>query len=258
MAGCSRERGEAGPGATASSSVSAAAPSSSAATNPPPGPAGSAPPVGRRYPVHTSIVATTFWVGEVFDPHADDGSQVLSTYDDDWMANYGGCDGVVVRDDCRTERRTAANHFFPTRMTPRENPFYLDLPFDDVNDPGAAARRADVVPWAHDPGWAEKLADPDQSIMKNRWVAVQKGSRVCYGQIQDAGPGEYDDAEYVFGTDDARPANERYNGAGMDVSPALNGCLRFSDLNGEDDRVAWWFVDEVDVPEGPWTIVVTR
>jgi hypothetical protein len=269
MAGCSRDRGEAGPGATQSSATTDAAPPSSTPTIPPSGPSasGTAPsstadgttsPVGRRYPVHTSIVATTFWVGEVFDPHADDGSQVLSTYDDDWMANYGGCDGIVVADDCRTERRTAANHFFPTRMTPRENPFYLDLPFDDVNDPAAAARRASVVPWAHDPGWAEKLADPDQSIMKNRWVAVRKGSQVCYAQIQDAGPGEYDDAEYVFGTDDARPKNERYNGAGMDVSPALNGCLGFSDLNGEDDRVDWWFVDDADVPDGPWSIVVTR
>jgi hypothetical protein len=210
-----------------------------------------------RYPLHTGIVATTFWVGEVFDPTAEDGSQVLSTYDDDWLAHYGGCDGVVVGEECRTERRVAANGWFPSRMTPRENPFYLDLPFDDVNDPDAAARRAEVVPWAHDPGWAERLADPDRSVMKNRWVAVRKGGRVCFGQVQDAGPGEYDDAEYVFGTDDARPANKRYNGAGMDVSPALNGCLGFAELDGEDDRVDWWFVDDADVPEGPWTRVVT-
>jgi hypothetical protein len=238
MAGCSDDRSASGRRGTPSS------------------PGASAEMVG-RYPVHTSIVATTFWVGEVFDPHADDGSQVFSTYDDHWMSAYGGCDGVVVDDECRTERRVAENHFFPTRMTPRQNPFYLDLPFDDVNDPSAAARRASVVPWAHDPGWAEKLADPQQSIMRNRWVAIRKGSAVCYGQIQDAGPGEYDDAEYVFGTHDERPANGRYNGAGMDVSPALNGCLGFSELNGQNDRVDWWFVDDADVPEGPWRIVVT-
>jgi len=34
-----------------------------------------------KYPWHTDIVATTFWVGEVFDPNAADGSQVISTYD---------------------------------------------------------------------------------------------------------------------------------------------------------------------------------
>jgi hypothetical protein len=253
----SSEPSSAGPSsAPTTAAPTGAPPSTTGGTGPPSSGGGTGAPSG-RYPLHTSIVATTFWVGEVFDPDADDGSQVLSTYDDDWMANYGGCDGRVVGDDCRTERRVAANGYFPSRMTPRENPFYLDLPFDDVNDPAAAARRADVVPWAHDPGWVEKLADPNESIMKDRWVALRKDGRVCYGQIQDAGPGEYDDAEYVFGTDDARPANKRYNGAGMDVSPALNGCLGFSDLNGEDDRVDWWFVDDADVPPGPWLTVVT-
>ena len=68
--------------------------------------------------------------------------------------------------------------------------------------------------------------------MKNRWVKTQAADRICYGQIQDAGPGVYDDAAYVFGSDDRRPENSRYNGAGMDVSPALNGCLAFADLDG--------------------------
>ncbi len=212
---------------------------------------------GREYPAHTSIVATTFWVGEIFDSAVSDGSQEISTYDDAWMESYGGCDGVVVDEICRTERRTAADNFFPTRMSPRQNPFYLDLPFDDVNNPSAAAQRAEVVPWADDPGWREKLADPRTSIMKNRWVAIRKGERVRYGQIQDAGPGVYDDARYVFGTDDARTANTRFNGAGMDVSPALNGCLGFRQLNGSIDRVDWWFVDDIDVPDGPWRILIT-
>jgi hypothetical protein len=207
--------------------------------------------------VHTGIVSTTFWVGEIFDPNAADGSQVISTYDDNWLANYGGCDGVVTKGTCGTERRTAANGYFPTQMTPRQNPFYLDLPFDDVNDRTAAAQRASVVPWAHDPGWAQRLADPNQSIMKNRWVAIRKNGVVCYGQIEDAGPGQYHDAAYVFGSNDARPANGRYGGAGMDVSPALNGCLGFSELDGDADQVDWWFVDDVDVPPGPWKTVVT-
>lgn len=203
------------------------------------------------------MVATTFWVGEIFDPTAADGSQAVSTYDDSWLQHYGGCDGVVVAGDCRTESRSSRNNFFPTSMTPKQNPFYLDLPFDDVNDASAAAQRGKVVPWAHDPGWLQKLADPEQSIMKDRWVAIRKGSRVCYGQIQDAGPGEYDDTHYVFASTDTRPKNRRYNGAGMDVSPALNGCLDFAELNGENDRVDWWFVDDVDVPAGPWRILVT-
>jgi len=210
------------------------------------------------YPWHTGIVATTFWVGEVFDPSAADGSQRISTYDSDWLGSYGGCDGVAVDDECRTEERTAANGFFPTRMTPRQNPFYLDLPFDDVNDDEAFATRGAVVPWADDADYASLVDDRSASLMKNRWVVLHKEGRVCYGQIQDAGPGEYRDAAYVFGSDDRRPANARFNGAGLDVSPALNGCLGFGELDGEDDRVDWAFVDEADVPDGPWTRIVTR
>ncbi|TKV61721.1 hypothetical protein FDO65_09275 [Nakamurella flava] len=228
------------------------------------GPATAAPgsdapttPVGRNYPWHTDIVATTFWVGEVFDPTAEDGSQVYSTYDAAWMVHYGGCDGVVVDGVCGTEPRSADNDWFPTAMTPLENPFYLDLPFDDVNDAAAFARRGAVIPWAHDPPYRDLLAAGDVSLMKNRWVQIRRGDRSCYAQIQDAGPGQYDDADYVFGSDDRRPLNQEFNGAGMDVSPAVNGCLGFTDLNGENDRVDWRFVDDADVPVGPWRNLVT-
>jgi hypothetical protein len=202
-------------------------------------------------------VSTTFWVGEVFDPDAADGSQVLSTYDGKWQAHYGGCDGIVSGSRCETERRTAANGWFPTAMTPRENPFYLDLPYDDVNDPTGFADRGMVVPWASSAPYAAQTRDQDVSLMKNRWVMLRKDGHVCYGQIEDAGPGQYHDAAYVFGTDDVRPANKRYNGAGMDVSPALNGCLGFAELNGEDDRVDWRFVEAGEVPAGPWRTLVT-
>lgn len=212
---------------------------------------------GGGYPWHTDIVATTFWVGEIFDPTAADGSQVLSTYDADWYASYGGCDGVQAAGDCVTEPRTAVNGFFPTSMTPKENPFYLDLPFDDLNDDAAFARRSTVIPWAQDEGYAGHESDRDFSYMKNRWVEVVKDGTSCFGQIQDAGPGEYNDADYVFGDTDARPQNQRYGGAGMDVSPALNGCLGFVDLNGDQDRVSWRFVDDQDVPAGPWRTIVT-
>ena len=214
-------------------------------------------PETRQYPWHRDIVATTFWVGEVMDPSASDGSQEYSTYDSNWLANYGGCDGVVKDGVCRTERRDASNDFFPTRITPRQNPFYLDLPFDDINNPNAFAIRAKVIPWANDPGYRGRADDPAFSFMKNRWVQLAKGGNTCYGQIQDAGPTVYDDAAYVFGSSDPRPANSRFNGAGLDVSPALNGCLGFNQLDGQNDRVAWRFVDNADVPDGPWTRIVT-
>jgi hypothetical protein len=214
----------------------------------------------RSYPVHTAIVATTFWVGEIFDPNAPDGSQMISTYDSSWYSDYGGCDGVndgtgLMR--CQTERRTAANGFFPLHMVPKQNPFYLDLPFDDVNDPTAFGERSAVIPWANDRGYAGHARDTNFSYMKNRWVQISRHGRTCYGQIEDAGPGQYHDAKYVFGSHNERPANRRYGGAGMDVSPALNGCLAFSALNGDTDRVSWRFVDAADVPRGPWKTLVT-
>ena len=211
---------------------------------------------GGRYPWHTGIVATTFWVGEIFDPTAADGSQVYSTYNQDWESSYGGCDGVLSP-TCSTEARTAANGYWPTAMTPKENPFYLDLPYDDVNDPIAFAERAGVIPWANDPGYAGQATNRGFSYMKNRWVRISMNGRVCYGQIEDAGPGQYHDSAYVFGLNDARPVNKNFNGAGMDVSPAINGCLGFRELDGENDVVSWQFVDESDVPAGPWKTLVT-
>lgn len=213
-----------------------------------------------RYPWHTDIPSTTFWVGEILDPNAADGSQMISAYDSEWFEAYGGCDGVWIDRDgtrvCETERRTAADDYFPTSMTPKQNPFYLDLPFDDVGDPAAFAMRGDVIPWA-DEYTPEEIADPSISLMKNRWVVIRRAGRTCYAQIQDAGPAQYADAAYVFGDDDRRPLNRRFDGAGLDVSPAVNGCLDFADLNGSSDRVDWAFIDADDVPDGPWKRIVT-
>ena len=217
------------------------------------------PRPGRAYPWHTGIVSTTFWVGEVFDPTAADGSQVYSTFDAAWQRHYGGCDGKVIRGTCRTERRTARNGFFPQHMKPHQNPFYLDLPYDDVNDPTGFRQRCRVIPWASDPGYRGHCSDPAFSYLKDRWVKIiGPNRRTCYGQIEDAGPGKYHDSRYVFGAGNKRPANRRYGGAGADVSPALNGCLGFRELDGDTDRISWRFVDAVGVPNGPWRRIVTK
>ena len=73
----------------------------------------------------------------------------------------------------------------------------------------------------------------------------------------------YQDVRYVFGSNNAKPASRENMGAGLgygaglDVSPALNGCLGFRELNGDTDIVNWQFVDAVDVPPGPWKRIVT-
>ena len=256
-------------------------------------PVSTAPPPsssGRTYPLHTNIVSTTFWVGEIFNGSIADGSQVCSTYDSQWAYHWsginngstdpstdckgaplGGCDGVPSGSgssfQCETQARTAANNYFPTSVpTPKENPFYLDLPFDDINDSIAFNERCTVIPWANDPGYAGNCTNTNFSYMKNFWVSITgPNGSTCYGQIEDAGPSSgsaYHDANYVFSTTDARPLNKLYSGDptqgdGMDVSPALNGCLGFKDLDGDDDHVSWQFVDAANVPTGPWKNIVT-
>lgn len=261
----------------------------------------SAPPAP-TYPNHTNIVATTFWVGELFNTGISDGSQTCSAYDSNWAfrhtgvwngsreanntacgpdqasgylgAKQGGCDGVPAGSGlnftCDTQVRTSANNYFPTgpnAQYPLQNPFYLDLPYDDVNDTVAFAERCSVIPWAAavNAQLGNKCSDSTYSYMKNRWVKMTRGTNVCYGQIEDAGPStgtNYHDKNYVFGSNDARPANLEYSGdptqgAGADVSPALVGCLGFTQLNGDTEHMNWQFVERSQVPNGPWTIVET-
>jgi hypothetical protein len=251
---------------------------------PTPSPTPSPSPTPGSYPLHTNIVSTTFWVGEEYKPNASDGSQACSTYDADWAKHWsggidlfpeqnagctgspvGGCDGIAqgttaATFSCNTEPRTAQNGYFPSQAHPAENPFYLDLPYDDLNNAAAFKDRCSVVPWAKsvDPTGAH-CSDSNFSYMKNRWVAITgPNGQTCYGQIEDAGPDHYDAEAYVFGANDARPpADSQTNSAGLDVSPALNGCLGFKALDGDSDHVSWRFVDDKDVPAGPWTHVVT-
>ncbi|MHB8575357.1 MAG: hypothetical protein ACYDCQ_08500 [Dehalococcoidia bacterium] len=198
----------------------------------------SAATVTSHYPLHLQITATVFWIGE---PQGNGSSEnnALSAFDDAWQSHYGGYDDY--------EHRIG---YYPVGFVPRENPFYLDLPYTDFTDQGD--RRSDVarVYW-YDPS---QLA-PDQSIIKNRWVRVIHNGVSCYGQWEDAGPYEYDDTNYVFGS--ALPKNRLANRAGMDVSPALRDCLGFNGLNNAENTVDWQFVDASDVPAGPWTRIVT-
>lgn len=247
------------------------------------------PPAGTS-PLHTNVVSTTFWIGEIFDASLADGSQACSTFDGEWAYHWsggvnigtdpstdcqgapiGGCDGLPSGSGasfkCATQKRTSANGYFPTSpaVHPAENPFYLDLPFDDLNDRTAFKERCQVIPWAGNVP-AANCSNSSYSYMKNHWVQITgPNGNTCYGQVEDAGPSSgsaYHDANYVFSTTDARPANKKYSGdktqgAGMDVSPALNGCLGFAELDGDNDHVSWRFVDAAQVPAGPWLTIVT-
>src|SRR5207253_109675 len=130
------------------------------------------------YPLHTGITATVFWIGE---PQGNGSSEnnALSAWDDRWLEHYGGIDDP-------DPVRLAANDYFPTAFTPRENPFYADLPYDDFDGRGRPSRgRMGVVPWARRYGAelaaATSRGDPF-SLLKNRWLKLLRAGRVCYAQ----------------------------------------------------------------------------
>ena len=197
-------------------------------TAPAPAPA----PAPAAYPVHT-VTATVFWVGEPADSDSAYISNAASAWDDHWRDRFGGVD--------EPDRRAG---WRPAEFAPRENPFYVALPYDDLNDDGHVKASAAGIPWA-----AERV--PGQSVLKNRWVSVERDGRVAYAQWEDVGPFQSDDFGSVFGT--AAPVNRRNDRAGIDVSPAIRDQLG---LDGEE-AVSWRFVDRADVPAGPWLSVVT-
>lgn len=188
-----------------------------------------------RYPVHRNITATVFWVGEPPSPGSP--TNAASAWDERWQEHYGGFDDPKRRDG-----------YLPRGFTPRENPFYVALPYNDFRKGKRADDAARMIPWFQERLWTRR-----ESACKNRWVKVTRGGRVAYAQWEDVGPFVTDDADYVFGT--APPRNQKNEDAGIDISPAVRDCLR---MRGGMGLVDWRFVDEADVPQGPWRDVVTR
>ena len=177
------------------------------------------------------IVATVFWVGE----QAADGNPVSNTesaWDPNWVAHFGGEDNP-----------TARTNFTPVSFTPRQNPFYVALPYNDVDDHHTKPEAAQVIPWFNN-----SFVRDGQSVCKGRWVAIRHGKRTCYAQWEDVGPFQIDHWQYVFGNERPRP-NANCD-AGIDVSPAVRDYLGMSGM----DVCDWKFVSVYEVPSGPWTL----
>jgi hypothetical protein len=213
-------------------------------TTPPTNPVATVPPTTQTgatapsqlvstYPVHNNITATVFWVGEGADNSNDFIHNRASAWMTDWMTAYGGIDDPQNRCDYR-----------PCAFTPKENPFYFALPFNDYDEHGLKSESE----LRHIPWYTGNIPE-NTSILKNRWIEVTHANRVAYAQWEDVGPFGENDASYVFGS--ARPAEPR---AGLDLSPAL------ADYLAVDGRgiVSWRFVDSSNVPKGEWTKIVTQ
>jgi len=185
-----------------------------------------------RYPWKTDIVTTVFWIGE--RPSRNNlVPNRTSSWDKRWTRNYGGFD------DPNPANRS---HYKPAKFTPRQNPFYCALPYNDKQRSGHRPEAPRVVPW-----FKEAYQGPAVSTCKDRWVAIRKGNRTAYAQWEDAGPFRTDHWQYVFGNE--RPKLNLNKGAGLDVSPAVRDYLGLKPT----DLTDWRFVDFGEVPRGPWS-----
>ena len=187
----------------------------------------------RRYPWKNNIVTTVFWIGESATAN-NPVPNTKSSWDAGWVGSYGGSDNP----DPRFRRG-----YIPARFIPRQNPFYVALPYNDVNHGATKAEAPRIIPW-----FREAFVKQGQSVCKGRWVVVRHGRREAYGQWEDCGPFRTDHWQYVFGNQ--RPLPNLNQGAGLDVSPAIRDMLG---LKGKD-VCDWRFVEFREVPRGPWAL----
>lgn len=186
----------------------------------------------RTYPWKNNIVTTVFWVGE--QPTKNNPvPNCKSSWDVNWAKNYGGYDNPDPR---------ARRGYLPARFIPRQNPFYVALPYNDVTRGRTKPEAPRVIPW-----FREAFVKPGQSVCKGRWVVVRYRNREAYAQWEDCGPFRTDHWQYVFGN--ARPLPNLNQAAGLDVSPAVRDYIG---MRGGKDVTSWRFVEFREVPAGPW------
>ncbi|MEM9080612.1 MAG: hypothetical protein AAGC74_07980 [Verrucomicrobiota bacterium] len=187
---------------------------------------------GPKYDWHLGITATIFWIGE--QPTQNNPTpNCKSSWDTRWQQNYGGYDNP---------KKSARRGYLPAKFTPKLNPFYIALPYNDLIDhrrhkPEAAR----VIPWfkAYNPR-------PGQTVCRGKWVQIVRNKTVCYAQWEDCGPFLTTDWEYVF--KNKAPRNTKNQGAGIDISPAVRDFMNIK----SGDKVHWRFVEYTQVPPGPW------
>jgi hypothetical protein len=183
-----------------------------------------------KSPWRRDIRATIFWVGEKPTPRNPTPNNA-SSWDPAWQKSFGGIDSPKKRDG-----------YCPHGFTPRQTPFYIALPYNDLLPGGGHQPEAEeVIPWF----W-ELHNGPTRSVCHGRWLALHREGRICYAMWRDAGPFSTDDWNYVFGGE--RPQANPNGNAGIDVSPAVRDYL---DLSG-DHLLDWKFVEDFEVPDGPW------
>lgn len=185
-----------------------------------------------KYPWHKNIQPYVFYIGEDSTP-TDHQSKKSSIWDEEWQKNYGGYD--TPDPDYRNSNYT------PNAFVPNQNPFYIQLPYSDVENGVTKKEASLIIPWFKDAYEKE-----GKSVLKGRWVAIFSAGRTCFAQWEDAGPYSVDDWKYVFAGN--TPSNPSFGLPAIGLSPAVRDYLKL-DSNA---TCAWKFVDSSSVPDGPW------
>jgi|GEM_PF-1204236 len=204
----------------------------------------SPPPIKKEYPWHNNAYTTQFYIGTP-------GTTGAGAWDMNLLKHYGGIDDPIKR-----------NGYYPLNFKPKENPFYYALPYSDFDSNGIRRTNTIKIPWY-------TQVSQSTSLVKNRWIEVKYKNKTCYGQWEDCGPVasdhlECDDFAYVFGNaqqPSITPTKENFKPA-LDVSPSMSDCLGMDAPNDlvfghTDDYTSWRFIDEADVPAGPWKEIGT-
>jgi hypothetical protein len=180
-----------------------------------------------------NVIATIFWLGE--KPSADNGyiTNTETEWDPDPVAHFGGYDDP--------NNRTARG--LPVGFTPLHNPLYCALPVSEYDSKGNLVNEAR----SRSP-WADQALEANQSLLKGRWIRVEKGGHVIFCQWLDSGPYVENDYDYVYGT--APPSNNIGEKAGIDLSPTAAFILG---VNGSG-TISWRFADPTEAAQttGIW------
>src|SRR5262249_46319086 len=80
-------------------------------------------PTATSTAVHNNITTTVFWVGEGADESNANIHNRSSVWVEDWVGAFGGIDDPEKR--C---------NMLPCDFTPKENPFYFALPYNDLTE----------------------------------------------------------------------------------------------------------------------------
>ncbi|MEP3212632.1 MAG: hypothetical protein ABJQ29_05505 [Luteolibacter sp.] len=190
------------------------------------------------YPWKTHVTATIFWCGE--QPTQNNPTpNCKSSWDTKWAENFGGYDDP---DPSNRIANHTTGEFRPKNFIPRLNPFYIALPYNDVAGWGRHKSEAQrVIPW-----FSRLSPEPGKTVLKGRWIQIYYNNRSCFAQWEDCGPWVTDDWQYVFGK--SAPKTTQNGAAGIDISPSIRDYLGVN----SGKKVHWRFVEESQVPYGPW------